>query len=110
LLRKSAEAASRHSSFISSPSSFVPHEREILRLLFQYPEIVTQAGEELSPALVANYLYELAREYNQFYQEIPVLREEDQDIVRFRLKLSAFTGSIIRKGMGLLGIEVPHRM
>jgi len=110
LLRKSAEAASRHSSFISSPSSFVPHEREILRLLFQYPEIVTQAGEELSPALVANYLYELAREYNQFYQEIPVLREEDQDIVRFRLKLSAFTGSIIRKGMGLLGIEVPDRM
>lgn len=71
---------------------------------------MAQAGEELSPALVANYLFDLAREFNQFYQEIPVLREEDDLKVAFRLMLSAVAGEVIRKGMGLLGIVVPDRM
>jgi len=85
----------------------VPAEREIIKLLYQYPIVVKQAGEELSPALIANYVYELAKEYNQFYQEVPVLREEDPNKIRFRLALSAFTGSVIRKGMALMGIAVP---
>jgi arginyl-tRNA synthetase len=64
----------------------------------------------MNPGLVANYVYDLAKEYNQFYQEIPVLKEENSSIVSFRLTLSAFTGDVIRKAMKLLGIEVPGRM
>jgi arginyl-tRNA synthetase len=85
-------------------------EREIIKLLYYFPGIVKQAGDEMNPALVANYVYDLAKEYNQFYQEIPVLKEENRSIVSFRLTLSAFTGDVIRKAMKLLGIEVPNRM
>ena len=87
-----------------------PIERDIIKLLCHYPNIVRQAGEELSPALVANYIFDLAKEYNQFYQEIPVLREDNEEIRTFRLMLSYMTGKIIREGMGLLGIQVPNRM
>ena len=113
LLKKGEDAGYeiRDSSTLDPhPSSLDPVEREILRLLYQYPSVVKQAGEELSPALIANYVYELVKEYNQFYQEVPVLREEDPKKIRFRLALSAFTGSVIRKGMALLGIAVPDRM
>ena len=105
-----SDAATETSSLVPRPSSLVLQEREIIKLLYQYPSIVEQAGEELSPALIANYIYELVKEYNQFYQEVPVLREEDRGIVIFRLVLSAFAGDVIRKGMGLLGIRVPERM
>ena len=88
----------------------VPQEREILRLLHRYPEVVRQAGTEFNPAVVANYTYELAKEYNQFYQEIPVLRLEDENNIQFRLMVSSFAGNIIRKSMTLLGIDVPDRM
>lgn len=108
LLRKAKEAG--YVIRDSRNSYFVSQEREVIKLLFQYPSIVAQAGLELSPALIANYLFDLAKEYNQFYQEIPVLREEDADVVAFRLRLSAFTGEVIRSGMGLLGIVVPERM
>jgi arginyl-tRNA synthetase len=85
-------------------------EREIIKLLYHFPGIIKQAGDEMNPALVANYIYDLAKEYNQFYQEIPVLKEENRSIVSFRLTLSEFTGDVIRKAMKLLGIEVPGRM
>jgi arginyl-tRNA synthetase len=88
----------------------LPVEKEILKLLHQFPFVVEQAGGEYSPAMVANYVYELSKEYNQFYQEIPVLKEEDPDKVKFRLGLSALTGSTIKKSMWLLGIAVPARM
>jgi len=88
----------------------LPKERQILKLLYEFPSVVSEAGENLSPAIVAGYCYELAREYNQFYQEIPVLREPDADKIRFRLALSEFTAHVIKKGMGLLGIQVPEKM
>ena len=72
--------------------------------------MVAEAARNLSPALIAGYCYELAKQYNQFYQEIPVLKEENEAIRNFRLGLSSFTGLVIRKGMGLLGIKVPERM
>jgi arginyl-tRNA synthetase len=87
-----------------------PPERDILKLLYSYPSIVQEAGASYSPALVANYVYDLAREYNQFYQEVPVLREPDQQVRLFRLIMSEFTGRIIKRAMRLLGIEVPERM
>ena len=85
-------------------------EKEIIKLLYRFPDIVVQAGEEMNPGLVANYVYDLAKEYNQFYQEVPVLKEENRTVVSFRLIMSEFTGDVIRKAMKLLGIEVPERM
>ena len=92
------------------PVSLLQQEKEILKLLFQFPSVITQAAEGYSPAGIANYVYELAKEYNQFYQEIPVLKEEDSEIMLMRLKLSFFTGNVIKRAMWLLGIEVPERM
>jgi len=85
-------------------------EKETIKMLTMFPQIVRQAADELSPALVANYVYELAKTYNQFYQEIPVLKEEDEYARNLRLMLSAFTASLIKKSLGLLGIDCPPRM
>jgi arginyl-tRNA synthetase len=85
-------------------------EKEIIRLLYQFPSVVAQSGKAYDPSGIANYVYELVKEYNQFYQEIPVLKEEVQSKIITRLKISSFTGDVIRKAMNLLGIEVPSRM
>jgi arginyl-tRNA synthetase len=110
LLKKSREQGiSFHASKLESVILLNP-EREIIKLLCHFPNVLQQAGEEMNPALVANYVYDLAKEYNQFYQEVPVLKEENRSVVSFRLNLSSFTGDVIRKAMKLLGIEVPERM
>ena len=90
--------------------SFIQKEHDILRIIYEYPAIVRQAGETLSPALVANYVYELVKEYNQFYHDFSILREEDHNTSIFRIELSVFTGMVIKSAMGLLGIEMPERM
>ena len=71
---------------------------------------IEDAAAGYSPALIANYAYELAREYNQFYQEINILREKDEAVASFRLNLSSATARVLSTAMGLLGIEVPDRM
>ncbi len=85
-------------------------ERELLFLCSDFNRIVKLAADELSPAQIANYVYELAKQYNQFYQRISVLKEENEKLRDFRLALSYFTAVIIRNSMNLLGIEVPQRM
>ncbi len=85
-------------------------EKEIIRNLYEYPANVVQAAAEFSPALVANYTYELAKSYNRFYQDCSILRETDEQKRRLRLYISAFTADVIRRAMGLLGIQVPDRM
>ncbi|NEU07254.1 arginine--tRNA ligase [Flavihumibacter sp. R14] len=89
--------------------SLTPLERELIVIQSKYPEILKAAAEDYSPALIANYVFELAKLYNKFYHEEPILKAEE-DVKQFRLKLSAATAAIIKKGMGLLGIEVPDRM
>lgn len=93
-------------------SDVIPNLKEIsvIKLLNDFPSLVAEAAEELSPALIANYCYELAREFNQFYHDYSILGEEDKRIRDFRLKLTAVTGSVIEKGLWLLGIEAPERM
>ena len=112
LLRKASEMgfSTSHPGFKFGQAVLDPREKEILRILYQYPAAVGEAGKELSPALVANYVYELAKEYNTFYQEVPVLREEAREVVMLRLLLSETTGRVIRSAMCLLGIDVPERM
>ena len=85
-------------------------EKEIIRNLYDYPACVRQAAEEFSPALIANYSYELAKSYNRFYQDCSILREPDADKRQLRLAVSAFTADVIRRAMELLGIRVPDRM
>ncbi|MFH1118675.1 MAG: arginine--tRNA ligase [Bacteroidota bacterium] len=90
--------------------SLHPKEADLLILLYQFPQVVSQAGEELSPSVVANYLFDVAREYNQFYHELNILKEENKDTRKLRLALSQLSAIVIRNGMALLGIEVPEKM
>ncbi|MDR2979938.1 MAG: arginine--tRNA ligase [Bacteroidales bacterium] len=89
---------------------FMPIEKELIKRLYEFPEIIKNAGMQYSPALVANYVYELAKEFNRFYQDTPIFREEDSQKQIFRLSLSRFIAATIGAGMMLLGVEVPERM
>lgn len=86
------------------------HERALIQLLTQFPEIVKTAGDEYSPAVIANYTYELAKEYSTFYHECPILIEENQEVKQLRLAISKMTAEVIASGMKLLGVTVPDRM
>lgn len=85
-------------------------ETGIAAILHEFPLVIAEAGRTCSPAIIANLIYDLAKEYNQFYHDHPVLKEENTQRRNFRLLLSSLTGDVIRKGMGLLGIRVPERM
>ncbi|MBW4889531.1 arginine--tRNA ligase [Mucilaginibacter sp. HMF5004] len=86
-------------------------ERDLILALNQFPETINQAARDYSPAVVANYVYELAKTYNKFYQEKPILKDEvPEDVKQFRLTLSATSAKVISKSMKLLGIDVPERM
>ena len=108
LLRKAAEAGIDY----NSDYSIEPGEKEvaIIQKIADFAQVVAEAGKSYSPALVANYVYDLAKEYNQFYHDYSILREENAQVRNFRLKLSEVTGDIIRRATGLLGMEVPERM
>jgi len=95
---------------ISRKPEISSKESELIKLIHQYPEILTEAAENYSPAVIANYIYDLAKEYNQFYHDHPILSEEKAAISQFRLLLSKQVGVIINSGMKLLGIDVPERM
>lgn len=110
VLRKAADL-----EFISTDTSLpdfnlVPKEITLLKLLYDFPSVVKEAGQTYSPAVIASYVYDLAREYNQFYHDHSILKAGDHSIVHFRLELSRFAGNVIKTSMGLLGIEVPERM
>ena len=90
----------------------LPSAKEIrlVKLLGLYPLKVAEAGAALSPAVIANYAYELAKEFNQYYHDTPILKEEDEAVLRYRLELIAVLARTLRSAMGLLGIELPERM
>lgn len=87
-----------------------PKERMLARLVYEFPSVVENAADTYSPAVIANYVYELAKEYNQFYHDFSILKAESPDLVAARLLLSEVIGRVIEKGMYLLGIDVPERM
>jgi len=88
------------------------NEKEInlIRLLYDYPEIISESARSLNPSLIANFLYELAKEFNQFYHDYSILSAESKELIIFRIHLASATGNLIKSGMELLGIEVPERM
>lgn len=106
LLRKSEALPAS----ISYSTALDTKEKSILRMLNSYPEVVRQAGEEYSPALIANFGYDLAKEFNQFYQELPILKDVSDETRTFRLALTSLTGQVISSSMKLLGIQVPQKM
>ncbi len=85
-------------------------EIELVKLLRKFSATVSEAAAEYSPALIANYCYDLSKEYNQFYHDFSILGEEDISLRNFRLFLSKVTSEILNSGMWLLGIEMPERM
>jgi len=85
-------------------------EKELVMNLSNFKEVVSRAAETLSPALVANYVYELVKSYNSFYQNNPILNQDDENAKNFRLELSELTGKTIKKGLALLGIGTVNRM
>ncbi len=97
-------------------SSIVPEiemnekEVELAKLVYEFPDIVSDAAESYNPAIIANYLYELTKEFNQFYHDFSILNAETETSKLFRIQLAGNVGKIIFKGMSLLGIEVPERM
>ena len=94
------------------PTNFELSEKEegLIQMLAYFKAVVKEAGETYSPALIANYTYDLVKEYNQFYHDFSILHEADEQLKVFRLVLSANVAKIVKEGMGLLGIEVPERM
>ncbi len=87
-----------------------PKEKELIKLLNSFPEVIDHAGKNLSPALIANYIYELVKTYNSFYQTVPILNSENMDEKILRIQISEQTGNTIKNAFRLLGIEVPERM
>lgn len=95
---------------LNAVTSLEPAEREALQVLSIFENKLKEAAKEYSPSIIANYVYELAKEYNQFYQNIPIFNETDPAKLKFRIALSRAIADTIQRGMGLLGIEVPERM
>lgn len=108
VLRRAAEQGMD----ITDYTPVAPGQREItlIQRLADFPSVVSEAGASYSPALIANYVYELVKEYNQFYHDCSILREDNPQVRSMRLALSDATARIIKRGMSLLGINVPERM
>lgn len=108
ILRKAAEACRK--AAVARDAELSPKEIRIVQLLSSYPQKVAEAAAAYSPALIANYCYELAKEFNQYYHDTSILREPDGKLLEMRLELISDTAAVLRAGMGILGIELPDRM
>ena len=110
VLRKAAEAGIVIPEQLPENVQLSEKEEGLIQMLADFAAVVKQAGVDYSPSGIANYCYDLVKEYNQFYHDFSILREENVDVKVFRLALSQNVAKVVRLGMGLLGIEVPDRM
>ena len=90
--------------------SLLPKEKNLIILLYAFNTMLNQAAAEYNPSIIANYIYDLAKEFSQYYHDVPILKEEQKELALFRLKLAKTIGIVIKESMQLLGIEVPERM
>ena len=111
ILRKADEQGLAHDASVID-SSVLPSSKEVrlIKLLNLYPAKIAEAGEAYSPAIIANYAYDLAKEFNQYYHETRILQEEDKTVLKFRLVLIETLAGVLAKAMGILGITLPERM
>ena len=110
VLRKAAEQGIEVPQTLHADIELSEKEEGLIQMLSDFAAVVRQAGTDYLPSVIANYCYDLVKEYNQFYHDFSILREENADVKAFRLALSAEIAKVIKLGMGLLGIEVPERM
>ena len=110
VLRKAAETGIIIPEQLPVGIELSEKEEGLIQLVADFAAVVKQAGDDYSPSIIANYTYDLVKEYNQFYHDFSILREENEAVKVFRIALSANVAKVVRLGMGLLGIEVPSRM
>lgn len=110
VLRKATEQGIALPSELPTNIELTVKEEGLVQMVAEYAAVVKQAGDEYNPALIANYVYELVKEYNQFYHDHSILKEENVDVKNFRLVLSDNVAKVVKSAMSLLGIQVPDRM
>ena len=110
ILRKAAEKGIAYSADTLPQVELSAKETRLIKLLNIFPQKVAEGADAFSPAVVANYAYDIAKEFNQYYHETPILKEEDPDLLKARLVLIDTLSSVLRSAMGILGIELPERM
>ena len=108
ILRKASERGLV--SALNPEVELSPKEVRLVKILGAYPQKVSEAAAALSPALIANYCYDLAKEFNQYYHDTPILKEPDEEVLRMRLELISTLAGVLRRGMKILGIDLPDRM
>lgn len=108
IVRKAAAMNSKEE--LANIDALLPHEQKLISLLAMYPDRLQDAAKSYSPSIIANYAYDLAKEYNQFYQSIPIFSESDEQKLSLRVAISEEVGKVLSKAMGLLGVRVPERM
>ena len=110
MLRKAAESGIVVPAELPTGIGLSDKEEGLIQMVADFAAVVKQAGEDYSPSVIANYTYELVKEYNQFYHDFSILREENEAVKVFRVALSDNVAKVVRLGMNLLGIDVPDRM
>lgn len=110
ILRKAAAQGIDYATNSDAGVELSPKEVRIVKILNNFPNKIAEAGEAHSPAIVANYAYELAKEFNQYYHDTPILREENKTVLAFRLQLIELIARVLTKAMDILGIKLPERM
>lgn len=110
VLRKAAQAGIEMTDTLVLDTPLNLKEEELIQSIAKFAQVIQEAGADYNPSGIANYIYDLVKEYNQFYHDYSILREENEQIKKMRLMLSANVGKIVKLGMALLGIEVPDRM
>jgi len=110
ILRKASEQGIEISATLDKSLQLSEKEESLVQLISEFESVVKQAAAEYNVSLIGNYVYDLVKEYNQFYHDFPILREENVGLRDFRLLLSKNVALTIKKGMKLFGIDVPERM
>ncbi|MBO5849698.1 MAG: arginine--tRNA ligase, partial [Paludibacteraceae bacterium] len=110
VLRKAEEQGILLNGDVEKNLKISEKESGLIQLLVDFPDVVRLAGKEYSPSVIANYTYDLVKEYNQFYHDFSILKEENEQLRSFRLLLSKNVAKVVKLAMSLLGIEVPERM
>jgi arginyl-tRNA synthetase len=108
ILRKAEEAGIATEGYQNA--ELLPEEIELIKLLSEFPAVVRTAGEQFAPSVIAAYAYDLAKQFNGYYHDHSILKEENATTRALRLMLAATVASVIRRAMSLLGISVPERM
>lgn len=110
ILRKAAEKGIEYSASPLPKVELSAKEIRLIKLLNAFPAKIAEGAQAYSPAVIANYAYDLAKEFNQYYHDTPILKEENEDVLKMRLVLIDTLSAVLRKAMGILGIELPERM